>query len=218
MRLAVAWVLLLGAVAHAEPRLRLDFELVPYTIHNDDPELVQAHVRSVALVEPGGKVRWRVPPPKVLSTFLTMKPAATAYLADPEASLQTLGLSPGSSLVRPREVVLYANEHLLVFAARDGKVLFNEVQGMEGFGALPFRRARATFSCGGETATRDVAMEPFLLGCRDRLVVYFVQGYGVFSTSPWKRLGGEMFPDVPPGQSPWTFTRAGATLTITRID
>lgn len=205
---------LLGATAHAA-QLRLDFSLEPYTVHNNDPSVVLAKVRSISFVDDNGKRRWSVPPPKGLASFLTQKAAATTYLADPKATLDSLGLMTGTTLVREKEIVLYAREHLWVFAASDGRLLFDVTQGVAGFGALGFRHADVTFRCGSESATRTVAMEPFLIGCGDRVLLYFVQGFTVYSTAPWKRLHSEMFPDVP---RKWSYSVADTTLTLKRID
>lgn len=205
---------LLGATAHAA-QLRLDFSIEPYTIHNDHPSVVLAKVRSISLFDERGKRRWSVPPPKALASFLTQKAAATTYLADPRAPVDSLGLMTGATLVRESEIVLYAHEHLLVFAASDGRLLFDVTQGMAGFGALGFSHADVTFRCGAASATRRVAMETFLMGCGDRVLLYFVQGFTIYSTSPWKRLHSEMFPDVPRA---WSYSSAGTTLTLKRID
>ena len=92
---------------------------------------------------------------------------------------------------------------------------FTDSNCMSGFGALPFLHANVTWSCGSETTTRRVGMEPFLMACGDRVLVYFVQGFAVFATAPWQLMATHLYPDVP---SQWRHTLAGTTLTITRID
>lgn len=116
----MAWcvgVLLLAAPASAA-QLRLDFTLEPYPAPNVDPDVVVARVRSVSLLDERGKPQWTVPPPPAMASLVTHRPNAVAYLAQPDAPPERLGLF---FVVHDKDVILYAQEHLLVFAARDGK-------------------------------------------------------------------------------------------------
>ncbi len=197
------------------PLLRVELDSKPDA---KDPSLVEATLRAVVLVAPDGKTLWRrPPPPNWMSTFPADKKLVAAYLRDPRAPLEAMGFPFSFTLTRADTIVVIGGEQLTVFARADGKVVFHELAGEIGFGALRYQHADATVECGERRVTRHVGAT-FVIDCGSRLVYDFGQGIHVFKTDPWGRAGTTMFPDVTAAKPQYEFPLDGARLVLKPTD